>query len=197
MDTFEIKYKFKFSGKETKEHNLVFNSKTIDLISGPHEQLHEFTRLDADQCPNCTLDIKDNPDCPLALKLVDILHICDDVQSFDKVHVEVVTPERTFLKDTSIQRGVSSMMGLIIPPSGCPHTEFLKPLTRFHLPFPDETETIYRIPAMYLLLQYFKRNEGQSIDYKLDGLKQKYKDDEGSLSKCPQHTRYFCRYTIF
>jgi hypothetical protein len=176
METFEIKYNFKFPQKGVREHSLVFDSESIDLLNKPREESRDFTKLDFHQCPNCTLDIESHPHCPLALKLVDMLRLCEDVQSFDNVRVEVVTPKRTILKDTTAQRGFSSLMGLIIPPSGCPHTAFLKPLTRFHLPFADEEETIYRIPSMYMLLQYFRRKEGESTDYTLEGLKSKYKE---------------------
>jgi phosphoribosylaminoimidazole-succinocarboxamide synthase len=66
------------------------------------------------------------------------------------------------------------MMGLIIAASDCPHTVFLKPMARFHLPFSDEVETIYRATSMYLLAQYFKKKEKGKADFTLIELMDMY-----------------------
>ena len=35
--------------------------------------------------------------------------------------------------------------------AGCPWTDRLRPMARFHLPFANEAETVYRSVSMYLL----------------------------------------------
>jgi hypothetical protein len=65
-------------------------------------------------------------------------------------------------------------MGLIIATSGCPHTAFFRPMARFHLPLATEAETLYRAVSMYLLAQYFLKNEGRPADLDLAGLKNIY-----------------------
>jgi hypothetical protein len=46
-------------------------------------------------------------------------------------------------------------MGLVMATSSCPHTLFLKPMARFHLPLASEEETIYRAFSMHALAHYF------------------------------------------
>ncbi len=100
--------------------------------------------------------------------------LCKDAESHDRVSVEVTTPERTITNHTTAQRAVSSLMGLIMATSGCPHTEFLKPMARFHLPLASEEETIFRAVATYLLTQYFRHKQALQLDLDLEGLKKIY-----------------------
>jgi len=69
-------------------------------------------------------------------------------------------------------------MGLVIAISECPHTDFLKPMARFHLPFATEEETIWRATSTYLLAQYFLIIKGHRIDLELDGLSRIYDNIE-------------------
>jgi hypothetical protein len=96
--------------------------------------------------------------------------------SYDAVDVEVITAERTVVKHTTAQRTISSLMGLVTATSGCPHTDYLKPLARFHLPLASEEETIFRASAMYLLAQYFRHKQGLEADLELRGLTQRYRE---------------------
>lgn len=88
--------------------------------------------------------------------------------------MQPATTERTVSAETSAQQGLGSLLGLIMATSGCPHTVFFKPMARFHLPFSNESETIYRAVSMYLLSQYFTTREGAPIDAGLDGLRDIY-----------------------
>jgi hypothetical protein len=53
--------------------------------------------------------------------------------------------------ETTVQQAMSSVFGLIMATAGCPWTDRLRPMARFHLPFAGETETLYRSVSMYLL----------------------------------------------
>jgi hypothetical protein len=75
--------------------------------------------------------------------------------SFDTVSVAVVQGERTVAAVTSAQAALASVLGLIMATSGCPWTDLLRPMARFHQPFADESETVYRIVTMYLLAREF------------------------------------------
>ena len=79
---------------------------------------------------------------------------------------------------TTAQKGISALMGLIIPSSGCPHTTFFRPMARYHLPLANREETIYRATSMYLLAQYFLNKDNKPIDIELKGLVQIYKNME-------------------
>ncbi|MDN5353885.1 MAG: hypothetical protein PWQ09_641 [Candidatus Cloacimonadota bacterium] len=51
--------------------------------------------------------------------------------------MKVESKNRNYVKDTTIQRGVSSMLGMFLVSSGCPVLTKLKPVVKFHLPFAD------------------------------------------------------------
>lgn len=176
MSTFKIKYIFKFQEKTEETYDLILDVKSLDLVIDHSGELPAWTKLEFHQCPNCPLTSDQSPYCPLAEKLVGLISTSGNILSYDEVHVTVVMPERTILKQTTAQQGFSSLMGLIMPTSGCPHTSYFKPMARFHLPFSSEEETIYRSTSMYLFSQYFKWKDGEDVDYELDGLKEIYRN---------------------
>ncbi|MCF7801681.1 MAG: hypothetical protein K9N34_06650, partial [Candidatus Marinimicrobia bacterium] len=67
-----------------------------------------------------------------------------------------------------------SLLGIIMTTSGCEPMNFLKPMTRFHLPFSTLDETIYRVAGMYLLGQHFRRKQGLEPDWTMAKLSEKY-----------------------
>ena len=97
-----------------------------------------------------------------------------DLQSHDIIRVEIMVPERITFHETSAQKGLSSLLGLIMSTCGCPHMEFFKPMARFHLPFANALETTFRAVSMYLIAQYFRRKKGLQADPELEGLKEIY-----------------------
>lgn len=134
-----------------------------------------WAQLDNLKCRHCPLDSARHPYCPLAQALVDPLRLCAHAEGNDQIDVDVVMDERVVSTTTTVQRATSSLMGLIMPSSGCPHSEFLRPMARFHLPFATPTETLYRSTSMYLLGQYFRERAGQVPDYELAGLQRHYR----------------------
>lgn len=135
-----------------------------------------WTKLDYQQCSNCPLHKASSPFCPVAINLMPILNFCSAIVSYQKVSLEVVSAERTIRADTTMQRTLSSILGLIIATSPCPHTEYLKPMARFHLPLASEDETTYRTTSMYLLAQYFRHKDGLDFSLELDNLKAIYQN---------------------
>ncbi|MBT8359221.1 MAG: hypothetical protein HKO79_13440 [Desulfobacterales bacterium] len=178
METINIGYTFTLPDKTKEIFDLRLDAKTLKLQSGIMENLPSWTRLDFHQCPHCPLNIDLYPDCPLSVNLVSIVERLGVLISFDKIHVEVSTKERTVSRSTTAQQGISSLMGLVIAISECPHTDFLKPMARFHLPFADEEETIWRATSTYLLAQYFLILRGHRIDLELEGLTRIYHNIE-------------------
>ena len=92
--------------------------------------------------------------------------------------MEVTTPARRVLAETTAQAAVGSLMGLLMATSGCPHTAVFRPMARFHLPLADEGETLYRAAAAYMLAQYFAAVEGRPVDLSLAGLAEVYRNVE-------------------
>ena len=88
----------------------------------------------------------------------------------------IETNQRTYSKDCNVQTGVSGLMGVIMPASGCPVLGKLKPLARFHLPFSSLEETEFRVFSMYLLAQFIRMKEGKDSDWQLKGLQKIYDD---------------------
>ena len=175
MDNIAIYYVFTWPDKTKNRYEVELDAETLNIVNHDHTSPPQWTQLDFHKCPHCTLNSADHPHCPLALTLVAIHDHFIDLASYEDVHIEVITPERTIVKDTTAQRAISSLMGLIIPCSGCPHTGFFKPMARFHLPFAEAQETVYRASSMYLLAQYFCNEANNNIDFDLSGLNAIYK----------------------
>ena len=133
----------------------------------------DSTRLQ--QCAHCPLDSLSHHQCPLAACLSEVVDICKDLASYDLIRLVVESPDREVRAETSAQRAISSLLGLVIATSPCPHTRYLRPMARFHLPLATEEETVYRAASMYLLAQYFVHRDGESPDLDLDGLRNMYK----------------------
>ncbi len=176
MDTITIRYSFKFGKNELEVFDLQLDTVNFELQGNTPEALPDWTKLDFHRCPNCPLDVKTHPRCPLAVNLVNIVRQFDSFLSYNETLVVVTTKERIISQMTTVQRAVGSMMGLIIAASGCPHTAYFRPMARFHLPLANDEETMYRAASMYMLAQYFLKNKGKEVDFDLAGLKSIYRN---------------------
>jgi hypothetical protein len=174
MTPLHIQYIFEFKDNQQEAIDLFLDAETLDLdLGGVPEELPSWTALDFHKCSLCQLDRKTNPYCPIAVHLSKIMPICNNILVRETVRVSITTADRIYM-EKSAQKGVTSLMGLIMATSGCPHTSFFKPMARYHLPFPNIEETVFRAASTYLLAQYFKRKEGEEADLELEGLKNIY-----------------------
>ena len=152
-ETATIKYILKFTDVDFTV-DLEFLKKDFSLINlFPGKK--EWTRLEHHKCSHCPLSEKQSPFCPLASAIDNIISKLQDFLSYDEVHAQVEYKNRIISADITVQKALSSLLGLIIPASGCPHTVYFRPMLRFHMPFADTEETIYRATSMFLLAQYF------------------------------------------
>lgn len=174
MDTIQIQYRFLLSKEKQEIFDLSFDARSLDLLIDTPEKLPQWTDLDFHQCSNCPLDVNTHTNCPLSVKLVDIVARFENVLSYDKLYIDVITNERRIYQKTTAQKGLAAMMGLVIATSGCPHTVFFKPMARFHLPLASEEETLYRATSMYLLAQYFRHKDGENAKFDFEGLNKIY-----------------------
>ena len=106
--------------------------------------------------------------------MINIVNRFEDLISYDEIRVDVITAERIISQITTAQIGISSMLGLVIATSGCPHAAFFRPMARFHLPLASKEETIFRATSMFLLAQYFLKKAGRTADLELEGLTRIY-----------------------
>ena len=174
MQTISVRYCFASETGGEKVFDLEIDAHDLSLLSDIPETLPAWTDLGFHQCPHCPLKTTEYLSCPLAAHLVDVVRRFEDQVSYDIIKLTVITRERTVFQETTVQRAISSLMGLISATSGCPHTVFLRPMARYHLPLASEDETIYRATSMYLLAQYFKKKQGHDPDIEFKGLKEFY-----------------------
>ncbi len=176
MNTINIKYVFTLPDGKEEVFDICLNPETLDLIGNEPKVLADWVRLDYLQCPNCPFTPETHQTCPLVMNLVNIILCFEKIISYEEIHVAVHTDGRIISKDTTAQRGISSLMGLVNATSGCPHTAFFKPMAHFHLPFATQEETMFRATSTYLMTQYFLKKEGKEADLNLQGLSEKYKN---------------------
>jgi hypothetical protein len=174
MDKIKVRYSFKLGQDVTETFDMKLDAKTLQLIVDLPAILPVWANLDFHRCPHCPLDIRSHPHCPLAANLVNILDRFDTLFSYNHTHLIVTTKDRMVSQVTTVQEAVGSLLGLVIAGSNCPHTVYLRPMARFHLPLASSQETIYRAVTTYLLGQYLLKKEGKEIDFELDGLKEIY-----------------------
>ncbi len=174
MSHFDITYLFKLSDTSEKVFSLTLDESTLDLVNTPEVEMPFWAELDYHKCPHCPLPSKTIPHCPLTASLVPVVQEFQAILSYQSTYLQVITKERIVSQETTAQRALGSFIGIIMACSGCPHTEFFKPMARFHLPLSSEEETIYRSTSMYLLAQYFRHQENNEVDFSLDGLDQIY-----------------------
>jgi hypothetical protein len=146
-----IRYRFDLPDGSQKLLDLTFNAADFRLANAAPADPPFWTELKFSQCANCPLNAADHPHCPAALHMAPAVESLKALVSFDTVGVTVIQAERTIHAEISAQQAMSSVLGLIMATSGCPWTDRLRPMARFHLPFASEAETVYRSVCMFLL----------------------------------------------
>lgn len=171
-----IRYRFVLPDGSHERFDLFFDTQNFRLLNPQPAELPFWTELAFHQCENCPLKPADTPRCPVAVQLVGVIERLERVVSYDQVRVDVRTTERLVSQETTAQQALSSLLGLIMAASDCPHTTFLRPMARFHLPLSSESETIFRAAAAYALAQMLRANGETtiSLDTAFAGLKASY-----------------------
>jgi hypothetical protein len=146
-----IRYRFDLPDGSQKTLEFSFDAATFKLLNPPPPDPPFWAELKFNRCANCPLNEQQHPHCPAALQMAAALEPMKALVSFDTVGVTVLQAERTVYAETSVQQAMSSVFGLVMATSGCPWTDRLRPMARFHVPFAGETETLYRSVSMYLL----------------------------------------------
>jgi hypothetical protein len=174
QDTIRYEYHFRFPDGREENFNIELDGATLEPKEGVSPVLPEWTRLEFRQCQGCPRTQADGAYCPLAVNISPVVEQMSDIVSFDKVEVNVTQDDRTVTRHAMAQEGLSSLIGLLIATSGCPFTAFFKPMARFHLPFANIEETLYRAASMYMLGQYYRWKSNLSADLDMNGLQQYY-----------------------
>lgn len=167
-------YQFSFPNGQQKQFRVDFYDQSLRSKLPDGGEYPDWTQLEYHQCMGCPLTSEDYLYCPLAVNLVPIIYWCKDLVSYDEVDVLVISTEREVRAHTSLQRAVSSLLGLLMSSSACPKMKFLRPLARFHLPLATHEETIFRTVSASFLKEYFSGAEKNTAP--LMELKRQYND---------------------
>lgn len=176
MSTKKIAYQFMLPNGNLETFRIELDADRVLLVNPQPSPPPKWVALDFHQCPHCPLTIEAYPSCPLALNLASTVARLDKMVSHTEITVRVVTEERMIYTRTTVQRGISSMMGLLIAASECPHTHLFKPMARFHLPFATDTETIWRAASTYLLAQFFRSRKDLPFDMQMTEFQNVYEN---------------------
>jgi hypothetical protein len=168
-----IRYRFDLPDGSQKTLDFSFDATDFRLANLPPAAPPFWTELKFQQCANCPLDAAQHPHCPAALQMASAIEPLKALVSFDTVGVTVTQAERSIYAETSVQQAMSSVLGLIMATAGCPWTDRLRPMARFHLPFASEAETIYRSIGMFLLARELT---GASSDHGFAALEELYEN---------------------
>lgn len=172
-----FKYCFDFPNGTKKRFLIRLDGKTLLLKSTVHTR-PDWTVLSYHQCSCCALDNKTVSHCPIAVNISELVTAFKDIVSHEACSVSCITTERVVSKNTLVQDGLSSIMGIIMATSGCPTMDILKPMARFHLPFATVDEAMFRSVSVYLLRQYFTHQQGGTSDFFLKNVKSYYHEIE-------------------
>ena len=176
METIFYEYIIYFPDESIRRYRVDIDKKRRRIINTNinAEDGIEWTDLENYQCENCPLNTKDFPKCPIAHNLHSLVEVFGDQISFEEVSVEIISDQRTYKKDTTLQIALQSLFGILMAASDCPNMNFLSSMVLFHLPFASFEETILRAASFYLLKQYFLKRDNQQYDYSMEGLKKQY-----------------------
>lgn len=173
MAAADVHYRFRFGDDS------VWECDVASADGGQPEQaesLPDWTRLGFHQCSHCPLSTEEHRYCPYAVALVEPARVTATRVSHEPVTVTVTSRSRTITADTTLQRAMGSLLGLIGPFSGCPVTRILRPMARFHLPLSSPDETLSRTFGTYLVGQYLRQRQGLEADWQMASLSQVYSD---------------------
>lgn len=169
--TYPITYEFTHPDGSIETFDIVLDEITVSLLNFDSSTAPSWTRLGYHQCACCPLSEEDVPFCPVAVNIAQLIDRFKGHQSIDPCTVRCITPERTYIKeDISIQKALSSILGIIMATSDCPVMSFYRPMARFHLPFSTTRETIFRSASLYLLQEYFEYKRGREPDLEMKKL---------------------------
>ncbi|MDP2157847.1 MAG: hypothetical protein Q8K68_09095 [Nitrospirota bacterium] len=169
-DQLSIIYDFRLSDGSAKRFTLSLDAQTLGIRAERPSAPPFWADLEHHKCSLCPLESTNDRYCPAAVHLAAILGEFRELFAHDKAFVTVITDERTYSRDTTIQQGLSALIGIVMTTSGCPVLDHLRPLVRFHLPFANLSDTVFRMASLYFFAQYFMKQEGKAVDWDLNGI---------------------------
>jgi len=168
-----FKYSFRYLDGTIKKLAIELDNNTLSFIN-KEDSPPTWAKLENSKCPNCTLDPSKNKYCPIAKNLTGLVEMFQSSDSSEKVEITLKSQERSYTKRSTLQRGLSSIIGIIMTSSGCSILDKLRPLVRYHLPLASLDETRFRVISMYLIAQYYRKENDLEPDWELNDLSKLY-----------------------
>jgi len=179
-------YCFDFPDGSKKRFLIRLDTDTIEYKSSGNTP-PDWALLGVARCKCCKLDLSTHDHCPISANIADLVHAFKDTASHKSCLVSCISTARTCSKETTVQEGLASIMGIIMATSGCPSMSILKPMACFHLPFATVEESMYRSVSAYLLRQYFSHQNGENCDFFMHRIQEHYNEvqqvNEGILKR--------------
>lgn len=172
--TIRYVYRFRYDDGREKEFTVELDEQTLAVVPVENQERPEWTKLKYSQCENCPLS-DDVTHCPVAVNLSRVVNAFREDVSYETSDVTVETPQRTYFKRTTLQKGLSSIIGVYMVTSDCPIMDKLRPMSRFHLPFATPVETFFRSISSYLTAQFLMMRQQKEPDWSLKKLVEIYK----------------------
>lgn len=186
VDDITITYNIVVKGGRTHRFTLEIDAATVEMRVRTATLRSDWTPLPVHQCSHCPLTVDRHPHCPVAVNIEHVIGSLGSLVSYEEVELEIELNERRMLSKVPAQSAICSILGLAIATSRCPHTAFLKPMARFHLPLAGLEETLYRVVGTYLIGEYYRAMEGGAQELNLNRLHQVYHNLEimnGALAR--------------
>ena len=177
MTAITFNYCFDFPDNKKKRFLVELDSETFKYQSSGTTP-PDWALLGISRCKCCQLDLASFDYCPIAANLSELVIAFKDTASYKSCLVSCLSSARTCSKETTVQDGLASIMGIIMATSGCPSMAILKPMARFHLPFATVEESMFRSASAYLLRQYFSHKQGENSDFFMNSIQEHYAEVE-------------------
>lgn len=186
MNEITYNYCFDFPDSRKKRFLIQLDPVTFEYKSSGHVP-PDWALLGVARCQCCHLDLARHDYCPIAANIAELVIAFKDIASHKSCLVSCISAARTCTKDTTVQEGLASIMGIIMATSGCPSMSILKPMACFHLPFATVEESMFRSASAYLLRQYFSHKNGENCDFFMHRIQEYYDEvqqvNEGILKR--------------
>lgn len=165
------RYTFDFQPDKVLQYTIQLDSDGR-IVPPERFAIPDWANLEYYQCQQCPLAPQANRYCPIAANIAEPIILFSNINSFTPCIVTCTALQRKVSKETVVQEGLASILGVVMATSGCPMMDFFRPLARFHLAFATVDEAIFRVTAMYLLHHFFHGDKSKPIS--LEQIKQHY-----------------------
>jgi hypothetical protein len=172
----DISYQLTFSDSRVERIVLTLDPQSGEIVCEDDYIPPAWAMLGHNQCEHCPLRQDEVIWCPIAKNIAYLFSGKDTGTSHDRITLRVELGQRVSLFETTSQRALSSLFGLICSLSPCPHTQPLKPMGVMHLPLASDVETLVRIASLFLLRSYLAHQDNPAVSVGLSEMQSTYQN---------------------